>query len=336
MAQTPSGYELLGCNASPYSRKMLAILRYRRLPHRWRVQDPATLSEAEAGKLRLMPMLRGPGQAQFECDSTPLAHRLEAEHPQRGIIPEDPALAFLCHLIEDYADEWCTKLMFYFRWHDPDAARFAARWVIADIRPELRGAAREAVEAAFYQRQRSRRELVGCAPVNGPLLERHFRELLAALEQLGGADPYLFGSRPSLADFALHGQLSQLALDPWPQSLLRQQAPRVENWLCRLDDASGVEGDWDASALDSATLAALLGMIARSYLPFLQQNARALAAGDSLVSLEIEGEPYAQPPFKYQAKCLQDLQSHWQRLDADSRVRLQPLLRASACAAFFA
>src|SRR6516165_9367015 len=95
-------YELVGCNGSPYSRKMLAILRYRHLPHNWRVEDPATLPSDVAGPLRLMPMLRVPGSARFECDSTPLAHMLEARHPRaRSIIPDDPAATFLCHLIED-------------------------------------------------------------------------------------------------------------------------------------------------------------------------------------------------------------------------------------------
>ncbi|MBV9568727.1 MAG: glutathione S-transferase N-terminal domain-containing protein, partial [Hyphomicrobiales bacterium] len=199
-------YELVGANASPYSRKMLAILRYRRLPHSWRIQDPATLPSDFAGQLRLMPMLRAPDGKRFECDSTPLAYMLEARHPEmRSIIPDDPAAAFLCHLIEDYADEWCTKIMYYFRWSDVDAARTCASWVIRDLRPELRGAELAAAESLFFNRQRDRRGMVGCAPQNGPLIEAHFRELLQSLQLLGGADQYLFGTRPSLADFALYG-----------------------------------------------------------------------------------------------------------------------------------
>src|SRR5262249_4356208 len=143
-------YELVGANASPYSRKVLAILRYRHLPYVWRVRDPATLPSDVAGPLRLMPMLRAPDGKRFECDSTPLAHRLEARHPhERSIIPDDPAAAFLCHLIEDFADEWCTKMMYYFRWADGEAARPCANWVIRDLRAELRGAELAAAERIF-------------------------------------------------------------------------------------------------------------------------------------------------------------------------------------------
>jgi glutathione S-transferase len=327
-------YELVGANASPYSRKMLAILRYRRLPHNWRVQDPATLPSDIAGPLRLMPMLRAPDGKRFECDSTPLAHMLEARHPQaRSIIPDDPGAAFVCHLIEDYADEWCTKMMYYFRWSDPEAARPCASWVIRDLRPELRGAERTAAETDFFQRQCDRRELVGCAPANGPLIEAHFGELLRTLSLLGGPDQYLFGTRPSLADFALYGQLFQLTLDSWPQPVVRRDAPLVENWVYRLDDASGVDGAWDAleGGAGYAARTAILRMIGRGYLPFLVQNAAAIAAGQPTVNLEIDGHSYSQPAFKYQAKCLREIKQRWSALGESDRLRLSPLLSAAGC-----
>jgi glutathione S-transferase len=164
------------------------------------------------------------------------------------------AAAFLCHLIEDYADEWCTKMMYYFRWADPETARACVRWVIRDLRPELRGAERAAAESTFFQRQRDRREMVRCGPANGPLIEAHFGELLRGLSLLGGPDQYLFGTQPSLADFALYGQLFQLSLDAWPQTIVRCDAPLVENWVYRLDDASGVNGAWDTLTQPPAML----------------------------------------------------------------------------------
>ena len=327
-------YELVGANGSPYSRKLLAILRYRRLPYNWRVQDPATLPANVAGSLRLMPMLRAPGGIRFECDSTPLAHRLEARHPQlRSIIPDDPAAAFLCHLIEDFADEWCTKLMYYFRWSDPEAAKACASWVVRDLRPALRGAELAAAERVFFERQRERREMVGCAPENGALIEAHFAELLRSLNVLGGPDQYLFGTRPSLADFALYGQLFQLTLDARPKAIVRRDAPLVENWVARLDDASGVEGAWDAFDEGAGRRArkAILGMIGRIYLLFLVKNAKAIAAGERMVDLAIDDHPYSQPAFKYQAKCFREIAQRWSALAESDRSRVSRLLGETGC-----
>ncbi len=50
-------YVLYGGNPSPYSRKLRAILRYRRLPHVWKAGTPETLPEIAQVKPKLIPVL---------------------------------------------------------------------------------------------------------------------------------------------------------------------------------------------------------------------------------------------------------------------------------------
>lgn len=328
MTDTPC--DLVGGHASPYSRKMLALMRYRRIPHRWHIRHVAELSDREAGKLRLMPMLRLPGDERYQPDSTPQAHALEARFPNdRSVLPPDPSDCFVCHLIEDFADEWCTKIMYHGRWGDLDGSRFGARLVIGEMRPDLDEATRAFIEAEFMARQRSRCGLVGCSPENAPVIDASFRDLLAAMQQLPRT-AYLFGSRPSLADFALYGQLAQLSLDIVPQAQVRATAPGVEHWVMRLDDASGLTGHWD-SVPGAGAREALLQLIGEIYLPFLHANARAIADGRETVSLPLRGQPFTQPVYKYQAKCLSQLLAHWQSLDAASRDALTPVLTRTGC-----
>lgn len=328
-------YRIYGSNASPYSRKLRAILRYRRLPHLWVVGTPETLPEIAQVRPRLVPVLRVPDSGEFRVDSTPLADWLEQRHPGvRSIIPEDPGDAFVCYLIEDFADEWVNKAMFHYRWHEDATAQWACHWIMYDVMAHAAGPAHDQAARFFHDRQRSRMAMVGCTPENAPVIEAGYARLLAILAPYVGSTRYLFGSRPSLADFALYGQLAQLTFDPWPQRICRERAPAVEAWVIHLDDASGVEGQWQPQA-GAAVREALLEMIGSEYLPFLRANAAALASGAQRLELDIRGRRYAQAPSAYQGKCYAQLKQRWLALDAQQQARLRPLLARTGCLSAF-
>lgn len=323
-------YELIGANPSPYSCKLRAILRYRRLPHIWRQRRPSMSPEIEAVRPKLVPILRFP-DGQYRVDSTPLAYALEAHHAARSIIPPDAADAFVCHLIEDYADEWGTKWMFHHRWKEDATAAWAANWIAQDTLPEPLGPQAQTFAKFFHDRQRARMALVGCSPETAPVIEASYRRVLKSLGQLGG-ERYLFGSRPSLADFALYGQLRQLSIDPWPLRILREEAPGLEGWVIGLDDASGVEGQWQPEKTWAADMRkALLQQIAQEYLPFLQANALALKNHEKEVRLQINGQVYFQESFAYQGKCYDEILRRWSALDATARAGLMPLMTETGC-----
>ena len=66
----------------------------------------------------------------------------------------------------------------------------------------------------------------------------------------------------------------------------------------------------DSGWLDTAnglpeTLRPLISELATLYIPYLKLNAEAVLSGAELVDGEVDGRPYQQNPFAYQAKCLQ-------------------------------
>ena len=64
----------------------------------------------------------------------------------------------------------------------------------------------------FGQRQMERMNLVGCD--NAEMVEKSFSSILGALENhLQQGSFFLLGGSPTIADFALYGQLSQLVID---------------------------------------------------------------------------------------------------------------------------
>ena len=74
----------------------------------------------------------------------------------RSYLTDDPALEFLSQLVEDFTDEWMTKVMFWFRWSDPlDAELFATQGcfdVIAGAEPLATAALDAAITAGAVQR----------------------------------------------------------------------------------------------------------------------------------------------------------------------------------------
>ena len=318
---------LHGALGSPYSMKMRSLLRFRRIPHAW-VQDHAARTALfPKVKAPVIPLLEFP-DGSVENDSTHLTRLLEARFKGRSVIPEDPCIAFLAFLIEDFADEWLTKAMFGYRWLGEADQRQMSRWLMFDAMPGTGDAAQTAMAQAFRDRQVGRMGLVGCTAENFPLIEASTRAVLAALEAHVSDGMFLFGSRPSEAEFSLFGQLSQLGVDPTPQAILRRDFPLAFRWLAHIDDLSGVDGEWGGVR---PVVQSILKVIGEVYLPFLVANAAAVEAGASEVRLEALGLTLVQPPFRYQAKCLAALRTAFAALTPDCAADILPLLSATDC-----
>lgn len=332
---TAGAYTLHGIDPSPYSVKMRAILRYRRLPFVWDNVTPPREVAIGAGLPPVIPVLRFP-DGRLMNDSTPLAYALERDHPgQRSIVPDDPGLAFISDLLEDFGDEWVTKMMFHYRWYYPADRTFAQLWITSCRNPTMPDAERRHMMQQFDSRQVGRMPLVGCTEQNRPIIEDSYRFVLDTLDRHVRHVPFLLGTRPSLADFGLYGQLQILATDPTPMAEMRTRAPDVYFWLMRLDDASGIDGAWmDATAPLPPTLIALLRHCGETYLPFLAANARAFERGAASVDLDILGRPYSQAPFRYQAKCHDALRKKFAALPAAAQARIEPLMRDTGCLPF--
>jgi glutathione S-transferase len=329
-------YRLIGSTASPYATKLRALLRYRRIPFDWVIMTKALRKQTGHLRPNLIPVLQYP-DGTFGGETTALAYDLEARHRDRSVIPDDRAVAFVCDLLEDLADEWAVKPLFLYRWWDPEDQAYVSRWAGEEwsVSSAETGSAEEIEQ--FRLRQISRMSILGATAENKPLLEESYRRILRAFEPDVGMAKYLFGSRPSLADFAWFGQLSQLATDPTPMRIMREEAPFTDHWTRRLDDASGVDGKWypREQALSGMT-EALLAIAGELYLPFLVANAQAFAKDLERLEINVWGLPYALSPFKYQVKCLKQLRDKFTGLDAEHAEALRPVLERTGCWAHLA
>lgn len=326
-------YRLLGGPGSPFSIKLRAILRYRRLPHAWIVPRGYLHTTGELGRAgkKLLPVLQYP-EGTYHADTTPIAYDLERRHPdERSILPTDPATAFLAHLIEDMADEMLSTAMFDLRWAtDADRSFCATRQLSGWLSPMPREEF-ETLVARFVERQVANRERLvrgdGCSTI----LARLYAEVLDAIESMLEERAFLFGSRPSLADFGLFGQLSQCAIDPSASALMRDRSPRTFQWTQTMDDTSGVDGDWADPGDAGRAVPALLDAIGRLYLPILHANALAANEGRDRFELDVDGERWVGTPDRYKTKCLAWLRDELAGLTGPALAAVEPVLVRHGC-----
>jgi glutathione S-transferase len=333
--------ELLGAPGSPYSRKMLALLRYRRIPHRmiWG-SHMQPMPGYPAPKVKLLPTVYfGEGHArEAVVDSTPIIRRLEAENEGRSVIPDDELLRFLDILIEDFADEWMTKAMFHYRWHHAEDAANAGPLLIFWQDSRYTDEVARPMADGFARRQIDRLYVVGSNAITAPIIEASYQRLVGIFDRIVQRQGFVLGTRPSAADFAIYGQLTQLGIvDPTPARIMGHSSPRLRAWLDRVEDLSGLpDGEWLAHDALSEHLGELLAEIGRVYVPFLLANAQAAAAGQADFETMIDGKRWTQPVFPYQAKCLLTLRAARDDLSQSGRAALDALLEGTGCEAMFA
>ena len=332
---------IAGGIGSPYTRKMRALAIYRRIPIRFLQSGMPGAHPPELPKppLPLLPCVYLPeGEDGYRAtsDSTFQLRELERLYSGRSVLPSDPALAFLDYLVEDYADEWVTKMMFHYRWGPKEGVENASKilplWnlTIPDERVDE-------FRKTFAQRQIDRLSgvVAGSLEVTGPLIEASYRRLIALLRDHFKTQKFTFGRRPSAGDFALHGQLTQLVqVEPTSMALARAEAPRLLAWVDVVDDLSGLEvtdEDWLSRDALPDTLHALFSEIGRTYAPFMVANAAALERGAEEMEFQLDGVRYWQRPFPYQRKCLTWLREEYAELSSGDRAFVEGVLAGTGC-----
>ena len=309
--------KLVGAPQSPYSRKMRAALRFRRIPYQWvRQNSQASKAQPPVKIGHMIPVLwfshEDPNQDTAMLDSTFQLQLLEEKYSQRSLVSPDPVVMFFNQLVEDFADEWLTKAMFHYRWSYQKDIQKAATILPLEARWDQNDQSVLPFQNKFRDLQTSRLGVVGSNNVTKPLIEESFENILHSLNDILTTQAFILGGRPGASDFAMYGQLACLALfDPTASNITLQLTPRVYAWVEAMEDMSGEEvndDDWLARNQITSKWGALLSEIGRTYVPYLLANEQALKNQEPEFTCQIDGRTWQQKPFLYQGKCL-----HWLR-----------------------
>lgn len=325
-------YRIFGSELSPYSVKVRSFFRYKNIDHEWIPRAPAVQAEFQKyAKLPLVPLVVTP-EGEGIQDSTPILERFESSHPNPSVTPDDPALAFVSALLEEYGDEWGNKWMFHYRWrYQPDVWSTAER-----IAQQMMGAqgtlAVAQARAAVAERMMGRLGFVGSNDRTQPLIEASFAAALGLIDAHLASRPYLLGGQPAMADFGLWAQFYEAATDPTPGAIMRASAPNVMGWVQRMISPKA-EGSFETLAALAPTLTPLLAReVGALFLPWSAANAAAIGRGDKSFTMNLGGAEWTQEPQKYHARSLIEIGRKY--VAAKDALGLDAILRESGCLEF--
>ena len=323
---------LLGSNISYFTGKMENYLRLKQIPYRLEsMQFPAVrkVLERELGVMQMPAIILPDGR--YMTDSTKMIEWFEARHPKHPILPPDPLQRFLCHLLEDWADEWWWRPAMHYHWHYAEGARFASYHLATEVMVD------HPLPVWFKRRLLVHRQRSGYTTGDGitranfGAVEADVAALWQQLEATLSQQPFLLGERPSLADVGFAGPFFRhFALDPVPLGVA--QAAGAGNLAVGHPLVEYPARYRSGRVAARRGVTALLEHMGRGYLPYLSANVEAVRSGSKRFTVEIDGIRYERARYsRYRVWCLQQLRDHYEALPADAKTDAEALLKSTGC-----
>ena len=300
-------YRLFGAETSAYSTKMRSYLTYKSFAFDWVPRTQESESELKRlSRFATLPVLvTESGYAVH--DTTPLIEALEADRPEPSATPSDPALAFLACVLEEYADSWLAKGVFHYRWSRKKDQKIAAQRAIDEYYVTSQPDDRKASEDRAIETMTGQLKLMQVDGDLGDVVEKSFKKFVKLLDDHLRKHLFIFGDRPSIADFAIAGQLIQMLKDPTPAKIIEKDGEFVAKW-CEFMTAPTASGPFAAFDDLKETLAPIFAEdLAAFFLPWAAENLESSLAGADTFSLAIGKEPMTLAPLRSAARSFREL-----------------------------
>ena len=357
--------KVFGNVGSPYTQKILALLRYRNIPYSvsWGdVVHNLSLLNIEPPKPVLLPTLifkDDNNKDICKTDTTPIIRHLEKLYSNKSVIPISPVLSFLNYMLEDFADEWTTKYMFHYRWYFDEDAENAKKMLVLQHKLNIDDDSLQEFGNVIADRQINRLWVVGSSDETASLIDQSYKRYLQLMENHLSKLPFMFGNRPSSSDFGLYGQLTQLVgFDPTPSNIAYKNAPRTVSWVSTMSDLSGLHNKggigeffgidnkeedknlnyfndndygWIETENIPNTLSNIFKEIGKVYIPCLIANSKAYDNGDDVWETKIDDSKWKQRTFSYQAKCLNWIKEEFDKLSSSDKNKVNCFLEGTGC-----
>lgn len=319
--------KLYGSRVSYYTGKLEAYLKYKGVPYSLHGMpyDRADELKEKVGSIQMPIVDREDGR--WMSDTTPILFELEKEMPGNPILPDDPVVAFIAKLMEDYADEWLWRSAMHYRWSYRYSRELISNILVDEISTPV------SLPRFIVRRMIRRRQIKyftkrdGVTTATWDHVEQGYFNALDGMSRILETRPYLLGTRPSLADFGFMAPMFRhFSQDPDPEEIMRTRAPLVYEWVARMWAARQVpDGSFVSKITEEVT--PMLKEICETHLQQLASNADAYKIGQSRFELTVQGCMYTDMPIsRYRVYCLERLREHYQALDDAGQAAVKKLL----------
>ena len=320
-------YTIYGDELSLFTRKLECACLFYGLEFERRTKTPdiaATIEQRAA--THQVPVLHTPENWML-ADTTPILGLLDSRHPGRAMFP--PGIpGVIVHILEEFFDEWVSRVMVHFRWHYPESAEFAADRMSngnQEVAAKLKDWGRRACRATGTE-----------CPQQQRATEQEYLDLMAAADRQLAHTPYLLGDRPTALDCCVLGGLrAHTLMDPDPRPRLARFTKLLEWNERRAHEATPITSFPPLGDL-TPFAERVLAKLSETYQPFVLANAAALTSGAKLFEAESYGQSIRYLCRSYPERSRRMVGARIETLSSRERTMLAEILKAYRIESCFA
>lgn len=346
MEKTPNGedFKLYTMDLSYFSGKMEMYLRYKQISFQ-RIEPTArefeTILSANT-RTEQLPQL-------YDCregiedkkrwlrDTSPIIKYLEDEYKEYPILPNCEVQKFFQFLFEDYADEYLWRHAMFMRW-EPSFdrkimglrfcyefgmnAQTRLKFVPMFMRPSLLSL-RQWLFSSYGE---------DCTTEEKKdVIVNYYYKLLDILEEILKEQPYLFGNKPTLIDFAFSGPFFRhFFSDFTPRKIMQQKAPAVHEWVARLWNSKGSEVDTRYSNFPEESELPenwnKLLQLLKDYMRYMRLNLNAYLNKEKYFIFVDGGQKFHVPVVHYRAWSYADIHKQYLSCSPESQLKIKIIM----------
>lgn len=267
--------QIYGWDVSPFTAKVRSYLSYKQLDPHYNVSNAWQLNfkiKKDVGQI-IMPVVYD-DNAVLQ-DSSAIIDHYENKYSSKAVIPDEPLHKICAYILELLGDEWLPLAALHYRWHYPENQTFIYGEFGRSALPRFPSFLQNFMAKKMGARMAGYLPILGINEAMQQPLEANTHAILHFLNLHLGQHEFLFGTRPSLADFSIYGPIyAHLHRDPFPDKLLNPY-PHIIKWINALNGPINLHsGAWLESPSLPLTLFPLLQIWSQTHAPLIKDSIR--------------------------------------------------------------